>query len=99
LAPGGGWPVNPRGWPAGWSGLHRLSPPTRASPRVDTWQPRLGPNRLKPWPAGQAVGPEGRPLCPLGPCVKYTPVVMMILSFGQLHFIITLNAPIWYMSS
>jgi hypothetical protein len=25
---------------------------------------------------------------PLGPHVKYTPVVMMILTFGQLHFVI-----------
>jgi hypothetical protein len=37
----------------------------------------------------------GRPLCPLsqstgplGPRVKYTPVVMIILTFGQLHFVI-----------
>jgi hypothetical protein len=25
---------------------------------------------------------------PLGPCVKYNPMVMMILTFGQLHFVI-----------
>jgi hypothetical protein len=25
---------------------------------------------------------------PLGPCVKYTPVVMMILIFGQVYFVI-----------
>jgi hypothetical protein len=30
---------------------------------------------------------------PLGPRVKYTPVVMMILTFDQLHFVIPLNAP------
>jgi hypothetical protein len=46
----------------------------------------------------QAEPPQtlaGRPLCPLGlgsdplsPRVKYTPVVMMILTFGQLHFVI-----------
>jgi hypothetical protein len=37
----------------------------------------------------------GRPLCPLGlgssplgPRVKYIPMVMMILTFGQLHFVI-----------
>jgi hypothetical protein len=80
LAPGGGRPA----W---WSSLHQLSPLTQASPpRVDVWQPRLGPNRLKPWPVGQGVGPVGRPLGllglgsgALGPCVKYTPVVMMIL--------------------
>jgi hypothetical protein len=85
LAPGGGRL-------AGWSGHYRLSPLTRASPpRVDAWQPRLGLNRLKPWPAGHGVGPADWPLCPLGlgsgplaPCVKYTPVVMMILRFGPL---------------
>jgi hypothetical protein len=30
----------------------------------------------------------GRPLGPLGPRVKYTPVVMLILTLGQLHFVI-----------
>jgi hypothetical protein len=39
------------------------------------------PQTLASWPLG--------PLClgpgPLGPRVKYTPVVMMILTFGQLH--------------
>jgi hypothetical protein len=71
-------------------------PPTRASPpHVDAWEPRLGPNRLKPRPTCQGFGPAGRPLgplgmgsSPLGPHVKYTPVVMMILTFGQLHFVI-----------
>jgi hypothetical protein len=89
MVPGGGMPT-------GWSGLHRLSPLTRASPpHVDAWQPRLGSNRLKPWSADQGVGPVGRPLCPLGlgscplgPHVKYTPVVMMILTFDKLHFTI-----------
>jgi hypothetical protein len=89
LALGGGRSVR-------WSGLHRLSPPTQASPpHVDTWKPRLVPNHLKPWSVGQGVGPAGRLLCPLnlasgppGPHVKYTPVVMMILTFGQLHFVI-----------
>jgi hypothetical protein len=65
-------------------------PPTRPSPpRVDAWQPRLGPNRLKPWPADEGVGPACRPLDPLslgsgrlGPRVNYTLVVMMILTFG-----------------
>jgi hypothetical protein len=82
-----------RWWPAGWV---EHPPPTWASPpHVDTWQPRRRSNRLKPWPAGQGVGPVGRPLDPLGlgsgplgPHVKYTPVVMMILTFGQLHFVI-----------
>jgi hypothetical protein len=79
-------PASQAMWPAGQV---ERPPPTRASPpRIDVWQPRLGLNRLKPWPAG-------RPLCsldlgssPLGPRVKYTPVVMMILIFGQLHFVI-----------
>jgi hypothetical protein len=44
-------------------------------------EPRLGPNRLKTWPTGLGFGP-------LGPRVKYTPVVVMILTFGQLHFVI-----------
>jgi hypothetical protein len=45
--------------------------------------------------AHQGVGLASRPLGPLslgsGPLglhVKYTPVVMMILTFGQLHFVI-----------
>jgi hypothetical protein len=88
--------AKPRDRLARWSSIHRLSPLTRPSPpRVDVWQPRLGPNRLKPWPAGQGVGPASQCLGPLnpesgplGPRVKYTPMVMMILTFGQLHFII-----------
>jgi hypothetical protein len=49
LAPGGGRPTMPHGLSIGWSGLHRLSPLTQASPPLaDVWQPRLGPNRLKP---------------------------------------------------
>jgi hypothetical protein len=94
--PGGGWAAKPRGRPVRWSGLHRFSPPTRASPpRVDAWQPRLRPNCLKSWLSGQGVGPADRPLGPLslgsdplGPRVKYTPVVMMMLTFGQLQFVI-----------
>jgi hypothetical protein len=59
LVPGGGRPTKPRGRPTEWSGLQRLSPPTRASPpRVDTWQPRLGLNRLKPWYTCQ-IHPRG----------------------------------------
>jgi hypothetical protein len=89
-----------RWWPSGqatWlSGGVKLSPPTRASPpRVDVWQPRLRPNGLKPWSAGQGIVQAVQPLCllglgsgPLGPCVEYTPVVMVILTFGQLHFVI-----------
>jgi hypothetical protein len=49
--------------------------------------------------AGRPLGPLGLGSGPLGPHVKYTPVVMMILTFGQLHFVIPSNAPIWYLSS
>jgi hypothetical protein len=52
-------------------------------------------NQLKIWPAGQGAGPVGQPMGPfslefgpLGARVKYTPVVMMILTFGQLLFVI-----------
>jgi hypothetical protein len=38
--------------------------------------------------AGQPLGPLGLGSGPLGPHVKYTPVVTMILTFDQLHFII-----------
>jgi hypothetical protein len=65
-------------------------PPTRPSPpRVDAWQPRHGLNHLKSWSEGQGFGPVDEPLGPLGvgsgplgPRVKYTPVVIMILTFG-----------------
>jgi hypothetical protein len=33
------------------------------------------------------LGPLGLGFGPLGPHVKYTPVVMMILTFGRLHFV------------
>jgi hypothetical protein len=82
---------------ARWNGLHWLSLPTRASPpRVDVWQLRLRPNRLKPEPAGRPLGPLG---LGSGPHVKYTPVVMMILTFGQLQFVIPWNDLIWFLSS
>jgi hypothetical protein len=59
--------AKPRGRSAWWSGLHSLSPPTRASPpRVDAWQPWLRPNHLKPWLAGQGVWPTSQPLGPHG---------------------------------
>jgi hypothetical protein len=48
-----------------------------------------------PWP----LGPFGLGFGPFGPYVKYTPMVMMILTFAQLHFVIPWNAPIWYLSS
>jgi hypothetical protein len=99
LVPGGGQLAKPCGRPSGWSGLHRLSPPTQASPpRVDVWQPGIDLNRLKPWPAGRPLVPLGLGSSPLGPHVKYTPMVMMIFTFCQLHFVIPWNAPIWYLS-
>jgi hypothetical protein len=38
--------------------------------------------------AGRSLGPLGLAFGPRGPHVKYIPVVMMILTFGQLHFVI-----------
>jgi hypothetical protein len=75
---------------------HRLYPlPWPSTPHVDTCPQSRGPNPHKTWPANQGVWPASRPLCPfglgfgpLGPCVKYTPMVMMILTFGQLYFVI-----------
>jgi hypothetical protein len=49
----------------------------------------LGRTTLNP---GQPASPFAHlawGLAPLGPCVKYTPVAMMILTFGQLHLLIT----------
>jgi hypothetical protein len=76
------WPGGQATWP-----VDRVDQPpsTRASPpRVDVWQPRLRSNRLKPWPAGWTVGPLGLGSSSLDPRVKYTPMLMMILTFGQL---------------
>jgi hypothetical protein len=39
--------------------------------------------------ADRPLGPLGLGSGPLGPRVKYTLVVMMILTFGQLHFVIS----------
>jgi hypothetical protein len=62
---------------------------------VDAWQQGLRLNRLTPLSAGEGVAPASRPLgpldlgsSPLGPHVKYTLVVMMILTFGKLDFVI-----------
>jgi hypothetical protein len=91
-------------WPARQVERSPLTQPS--PPHVDAWQLRLRLNRLKPWQTGHGVGPAGRPLGPvglgsgpLGPHVKYTPIVMMILTISQLHFVILCNAPIWYLSS
>jgi hypothetical protein len=88
-------------------GLHCLQASKPSSwTDVETCQPSPGPSWLKPWPPGQRVvsagwhlGPPGLGFGPLGPCVKYTPMAMLILAFGQLHFVIHWNAPIWYLSS
>jgi hypothetical protein len=96
LAPSGGRPAIPRGQPDVWSGLHQLSPlPWPSTPRVDMCPRSHGPNRHKTWLTSHGVWPTDWPLGPftmgfgpLGPCVKYTPVVMMILTFGQLYFVI-----------
>jgi hypothetical protein len=70
LAPGCGRPAKPRGRPAGWNGLHRLSPPTRPSPpHVDTWQLRL---RLVGRPAvtpGFKPNPDTHSMCAHESCL------------------------------
>jgi hypothetical protein len=59
LAPCGGQAAKPRRQPTGWSGLHRLSPPTWPSPpHVDTSQPRPGLNRVN---LGRPTKELGRP--------------------------------------
>jgi hypothetical protein len=68
--------------------VERPAPTQTSPPHVDVWQPRLGWNRLKPWPVGRPLSPLGLGSGPLGPHVQYTPVVMMILTFGQLYFVI-----------
>jgi hypothetical protein len=58
LMPSASRAAKPRGRWAEWRGFHRLSPPNRASPpHVDAWQTSFGSNRVKPWPAGQPLGP------------------------------------------
>jgi hypothetical protein len=68
---------------------------------VDTFPRSRGSNWHKTWPADLGVWPASRPFVPfslgfdtLSPCVKYTPMVMMTLAFGQLYFVIPWNAPI-----
>jgi hypothetical protein len=78
------WPASQATWPVGWV---ERPPPTQASPcRVDVWQSRLGLNRFKPWPDSRPLSSLGLGSSPLGPHVKYITVVMIILTFGQLHF-------------
>jgi hypothetical protein len=86
LAPSGGRPAKPHGRSAGWSGLHQLSPqPCPSTPCVDTCPQSHRPNRHKTWPTGRPLGPFGLGFGPLGPCIKYTPMVMMILTFCQFY--------------
>jgi hypothetical protein len=49
--------------------------------------------------ANRTLDPLGLGSGPLAPYVKYTTVGMMILTFGQLHFVIPWTALIWYLSS
>jgi hypothetical protein len=44
------WLAGQAMWPAGW--VERPPLTWAFPPHVDAWQPRLGPNRLKPRPAG-----------------------------------------------
>jgi hypothetical protein len=102
LAPSGGRPAKPCGQRARYSSLHWLSPlPWPSTPHVDTCPRSRRPTWDKKyqagqggWSVGQPMGPFGLGFGPFGPCVKYTPVVMMILTFGQLYFVIPWNAPI-----
>jgi hypothetical protein len=73
-------------WPV--SRVERLPLPWTSLSRVDTCPQSRGPNQLKTWLAGRPLEPFGLGFGPLGPHVKYNSVVMMILTFGQLHFII-----------
>jgi hypothetical protein len=58
LVPGGGRAAKSHDRQVGWSGLHQLSPPRRASPPcVDVWQPRLRPKCLKPGLAPRPTRP------------------------------------------
>jgi hypothetical protein len=78
LLPGGGRLAKPHGQAAGWSGIHRLRLLLIMWMRGNqgSGQTTSNPSRLCPGSS------------PLSLCVKYTPVVMMILTFGQLHFVI-----------
>jgi hypothetical protein len=77
-----GW-FGAKWWPAG---RVEWPPPTRASScrSVATKARDEPPQTL----ADQPLGPLSLGSGPLGPRVKYTPMVMMILTFGQLHFVI-----------
>jgi hypothetical protein len=91
LAPGGGpgsWVEQPPltfSTDSGFSSCRHVATKARAEP----------PQTL----AGRPLGSLGLGSDPLSPFVKYNPVMMMILMFGQLHFVIPLNVPIWYLSS
>jgi hypothetical protein len=87
------WLASQAPWPAGQ--VERPPPPWPSNPHVDMCPRSRGLNQHRTWPAGQAVCPVGRPLRPfgvgfgpLGTCLKYTHVMMMILTFSQLYLII-----------
>jgi hypothetical protein len=83
LVLGGGWPagqvfigVNGTSTDSGFSSACRhMATKARAEP----------PQTLD---GSRPLGPLSLGSGPIGPCVKYTPVVMMILTFGLLHFVI-----------
>jgi hypothetical protein len=91
LVPGGGWAAKPHGWPAEWSGFHRLGLLLLVSTHGNQV---LSQTPLNP---GHPTKELGRPASPrahsawglgsLGTCVKYTSVIIMILIFGQLHLV------------
>jgi hypothetical protein len=73
-------------WLADW--VERLPPPWPSSSHVDMCPRSREPDRLKSWPVGRPIGSFGLGFGPPRPRVKYTPVAIMILTFGQLHFVI-----------
>jgi hypothetical protein len=62
LVIGGGRAAKPFGRSVEWSGFHRLSSLTQASPPcAEAWQPCFRSNRLKLWPTGQPAPEPTQP--------------------------------------
>jgi hypothetical protein len=79
-----GWPSHVASWPGGAAStdfLHRLGLLLLVWTRVLEAVGQTGIKRGR-------LGPFGLGFGPLSPCVKYTAVVMMILTFGQFYFVI-----------
>jgi hypothetical protein len=78
-----GWPGGVASTDSGFSSLCRYVATKAQARMLQTLadQQRSCAGRL-------ALGPLSLGSGPLGPHVKYTPVVMMILTFCQLHFVI-----------